>query len=811
MNARLFAAAFALVFAGSGCLLFLEERELAGRPCETDGDCVDGYRCYGESGCLQEAPPDADAGPGGDAGGDVDAGPAGDAGPTDAGPVDAGPVDGGVGDAGPTDAGGDAGPPIDCSGYTRDAGCRRSIDCDIGEVCDIAADASVGCCLVILCGSDDDCLDGETCDVEVGACLEPDVCVPSPATLDAGACDPLETCLRNDGQATCVEPTSLPIPDNCDAGGAYYLRAGEALEVSPTFSTAAGDLLPNHYPFTVSAPAGSVIGQSVSWACPIGNVCTDTLTVNSTVGSASCTADVTIYPELSNASEVRLILIDAENRAPIPGAPVRIEVGAGVEEGTTDSVGQLTAPGDLGAIIRASALPPNHELHTVLNPGTKDIIIWTLPVPDPTKVAGLKGTLDVTTTYQIGDLDFGAVGVSSPTPVIDLVGVSSLISEVGEHGFEIEGVTDSEEVLEVSYSLVLDGPFPADKETWVATGAPGTRTLWALGRRLRLAQLGPAISGIVGAGTDANAMSAFIPFFDRMDHAIVTRVDLTKQARPAAPPAGESVPYADWPFDELTFTPKDFTALNPLYSVPPFPCDAAQDCGPALDTVTFVSGSLVPRQGLVVTGTSQAHDDYDDQDGTDLTDGEIDHEPGPFAPNTGQARLRQAPPHDGLEGHPLLTLAVAAEGSAWAEQTHVSALIDMPSSLDGTRTFTKTFLDLPTGAFTAGSASWNAVTNADVFRVTLWDSSGRWHIWSDAAGSTTPSGLYAGGVSGRTANMSITAVSLGNGYAGVVPIGLAGLVDPNTRDLDELTLFTGAYAVSTCVATGAQTPCAYSP
>jgi hypothetical protein len=112
----------------SSCLLFLEPIDLEGHACESDTDCLTGYRCE-DAVCVSEAAVGEDAGTsedaGFDAGAPVDAGfDAGfDAGVADAG-FDAGVADAGF-DAGATDAGFDAG--------VADAGFDAGLDAGVAD------------------------------------------------------------------------------------------------------------------------------------------------------------------------------------------------------------------------------------------------------------------------------------------------------------------------------------------------------------------------------------------------------------------------------------------------------------------------------------------------------------------------------------------------------------------------------------------------------------------------------------------------------------------------------------------------------
>jgi hypothetical protein len=697
--------------------------------------------------------------------------------------------------------------------------CQRNFDCGGGAICEIADGDTEGCCRQVTCLTNEDCGDNEACDARRGICVADNLC--DPGTNDG--CGGGDLCIYNQGAPQCVAEVDLPAPAACTVTPSpVIVHDGDAVELFATGEAANGSLVPRAS-FTFSSDIGTIDGNELTGACATG-VCTGTVTATADNGGVTCTADVRAYaPAL--AADVRVSLFDARDGGPISGATVAIRTSGGTTTGTTDADGTFTFTGGAADFDAVSAFPDGHQWHTSIG-DNNDVVFYTVPVPNSTVAAGVKGTFNFDNVTTVGDIRLGLAGTSISSSITDL-DFDLLIGELADYTIVLEGITDPEgETVPLPSGLVLELSTSELKPEFVALGDPGKRTLWALGGKVQISDIGDIIGNVAGGGEDINIgqiLGSVLPFFARFDHAVATGLDLTESARPAPPAEGVPIPYDDWNFDALDGD--NAVSLNTLlsqsatYNVPTLPCTAGAVNGASCDEfasgAVMLSGVLVPGQGLVPLGLTAGLDDPDDTDDNDQADGILDYLTD--EPASGQAIVDYAPPHDGLEGNQYVTIAIALDINGLTEgefaastQTHIAG------SLDGTSDLPGAFLQQQGGTWTQGAAgaagtfTVDAVGAADFYRLNLNEGAAEWNIWFDDTADATGldiETLRPGNITGRTAEgLDIQAFRLGTGYDGLSPTTWDELVGFNGTNFDNLLFYMGAWSSNACVASSVDLP-----
>jgi hypothetical protein len=720
----------------------------------------------------------------------------------------------------------DSGPGESMCEEGANAECRRNIDCGGGSVCEKDDEADdTGCCVKIFCTTDADCSDTEECNLRKGLCVPSNLC--NPADPENTGCSADQECIYNEGTPQCVD--APPDATACIVSpNPLYLADGAAADLQAVGRAADGSLVP-HTTFTFASTIGTVSGSALTGACSDASPCTGTVTATADNGGATCTTEVTVFPAVATG-DVRVSLFDANSREPVSGATVMVRVGDVKTTGTTDANGAYTFAAVGGTVQAVGAYPDDYQWQTVLSPTSNDIALHSVKIPDPTKVAGVKGRFDFDNVTTQGDIQLGIAGMSINSAITDL-DFATLIGEIADYNVVLEGVTDSDgEVVPLPSGLVINLANEEIKGDFVSFGEPGTGILWALGGKVRLSEIGEIISGVT-ASDDVNVgsiLAAVLPFFGRFDHATVTGIDLTEQNRPADPGEGVPVPYADWPFQELTGS--DAVPLNTLlsqaaeYDVPTLPCvpgagrvpTCTLNDEPAFNSgAILLSGVIVPGLGLVPLGLTAGLDDPDDQDSDDQRDGKLDYlEPTTTAPQTpaGKAIIDYAPPHDGLEGNLYVTIAIAldidglTEGALGASTiTHVTSKYN-----ENNNTFPTAFLEHQGGAFdrsaTGVTFSLNAVGDADFYRLNLNqnaqddDPEPEWNVWFQGdPGTITLADLRPDSTTGnRDDGADIQAFAIGTGYPGAAPSDMNDLFELNGTNMDSLIYYLGGWSSTAC-------------
>lgn len=723
-----------------------------------------------------------------------------------------------------------------------------------GGFCDFEGDGdgrskadgdTLGCCVRLVCVSDNDCAETEKCDVRRGICVPEGLCDPSQlgggtCVIDGqerSCCGATQLCSYSNGAPVCLDAPPPAASCFIAVGGrrvaaavgdpdAYpaVARAGEPLQLEAFAADAQGRKIP-HATFTWSGPGVDGESGTYTGTCITG-VCTETITATS--GGASCTGAISVYGAPAPGTS-RIVVIDLATGQPLANVDAAANIAGTPVLETTDASGAAVFD---GTATNISAFPAGYQWHTVVDPPS-DVIIYTTKIPDADIVGGVKGRFNFGSVSTTGDIKLGLAGTAIAPSITDL-NFATLVGEIADYNVELEGLTEpGGQILPLPSGLVIGLGDTSVKGEYVAFGKPGNNIAWAIGGQLALAKVGPIISSVTAADNVnvGNILGAVLPFFATFDHGIVSGLDLEEGPRPAEPADGQPVPYASWGFDEVELTPNTLLAQSVLYEMPDLPCApgavAAGSCqlppgstlpSPYATGAVLLSGVVVPGVGIVPLGITAGLDDPDDSDGNDQVDGKLEAK-GDNAPRPGSVIIDYAPPHDGLEGSLFVSVAIALDLNALENTdsgafgasivTHVTRGFS-PT----TNSFKQQFLQSQAGSFAPGATGSfqheRVGPAADFYRVNFDDEEGaEWNVWfATPDASITPDELHPNpsAVATRLKNADIQAFKLGTGYEDidgtVAPGSFEDLFGFDGANLDNLLYYLGAWSSEGCKAGG---------
>jgi hypothetical protein len=714
-------------------------------------------------------------------------------------------------------------------GEGEDNTCASSRDCDSGFACDKDNDGDTipaatdpeGVCVRVSCTADDQCDEGEKCELRRGICINENTC--NPGDPDACPTDG-DVCKYIDGTPTCAAPTA---PNDCELSPSVgYVAAGgtigfEAVGIDDNKKLVA------HSTFSYAASGGTFVGSAFTAPAAGGDV-TVTATAN---GNATCTAVVRVYAPIA-ANALRVVLIDQNTREPIVGAKVAARVAGANVEGATTADGSFTFAGAADA-TSVSVFPAGHQWHTLIDPPA-DSIIYTAAVQTTPVVDGVKGGFDFSKLSSDGDIKLGLAGMAINSSITDL-NFTTIVGESVPTRIEIDSLTpEGGQEVPLPEGLVIGLGTEDFKAEYVAlSDKPGQSVAWALGGKVKLAEIGPIISSVTGSDEldFGSILAAVLPFFGKFDHAISTGLTMNPAPRAAGSTAG---------FDDVTMVPNTLLVLSAAYDMPKLPCapgafgttdctediflfttgegeaaietvvnvcptlNAGETCepiAPYTSGAVLLAGSIVPGQGLVPLGLSAGLDVVE-------TNGTADGIAGQKDGDDGEILLDYAPPHDGIEGNIYGTVAIALDiNQVSTADLGASILMQVSRTLPeaGNDFNGNDFLQSQGGSFTRGSSfSLEKKGSADFYRVNLDDGGEQeWNVWFDgsASGSFNIADLAQHrdvAVAPRTVHADVQAFKLGAGYDGPQADDFAGLFAFDGRDIDSLIYYLGGWSSESC-------------
>lgn len=638
--------------------------------------------------------------------------------------------------------------------------CSGNADCTSPQICDL------GQCVNPTCGSAADCSAGQLC--IAGKCSAP----PAPATCRIEPKRPYVTT----GKHTQLMVTGLDTGGNASA-------------------TLAGD-----WTWTVKT------GTSVTVAA--GGVVTGVSGGTSTVQAAhktgtTCTVDVTGLGAGGDATHARVLVVDEQSGLPIVGAQVvssDAASGALKENKATDSSGTATVDVSGGGTVVVSVFADSYEWISVAG-ATKHDLYFPLRrvIPEGASAIGggfrgsytdynSDGTVK-SSSVPASNLRLGIAGTSVPSSLIDLnlsvlvgpgiptnIAIANKIFPVpsgialGLGGDWYTGVTGEHPP---GGSTSGDGQFAAlgvpgecSDATGEAAATCGLRSAWALAGTVKTQDALDAFGNGSTSNLDIGSIvGKLLPYFEKFRSAVQTNIEFKLKSYvqvtdPTDPTKKLNLPqFKDndaFPSKTATFAdPNRFKrlSLNPYMKLPKLPqadvaCTALPcKTGAALTADNYLQGALilagtiVPQQGMVPLGLTAG---VDKKDNKDTPDGVV-NDAGTTTGAKGVLSLRLASPHSGVEGNPLLGVALALSfdslGSSggrlatsglvrfWKDDEKITAksTYEMGSAFLGfadniavdatTRAMDLSAASLPTGA---------------VLRIRVQNSAGSWYLYYPA-------------------------------------------------------------------------------
>lgn len=505
-------------------------------------------------------------------------------------------------------------------------GCQSDRDCGAGASCRLDA-GGCGTCAPVFCVSDSECEGDDLCDFARGLCMPPLVC--SGGDPRAGCADD-ELCLVDADQGGCVV---TPTAARCEVVPA---QAVATAGVARTFDVIAfdgdGALLPHTAARSVSGD-GVVVGADGSGIllprCPGPDPCD--VVVDAAAFGASCSAAVRVLPSLDPAGPLanqgRVVVVDQRSGAPVAGAHVLAAVAGVIVEAVTDDDGAAVFA-DVALFDHVSVFVDGFEGLTVVAPGGVDVQL-------PLRRVGLVATAGevVVGDAFLGDVAAALAGLSYDG--VEDVSALALFGASGTITVDISGITASGgEAFPFSSGGTLVLGNTALRSRYVAVGAPGERLLWSFGARQSLGVFG---SLVVSLRPDAD-VDVRLEMLRASAGRAKSGVAVARSGAIAAPPPGADLDTFGDDLPTLARTDVEASARSAA-ALEVVLAGVASDVS---DVIVAVAAA-VPGRGLVLLG------------GTVIATVDEFDRPG-FAP--GSQPLFFARPHDGLEGFPLVVLAL---------------------------------------------------------------------------------------------------------------------------------------------------------
>ncbi|MBJ6762339.1 carboxypeptidase regulatory-like domain-containing protein [Myxococcaceae bacterium JPH2] len=512
-------------------------------------------------------------------------------------------------------------------------------------------------------------------------------CVAALCSVDADCPLPSEVC--RDGQ--CGSAPALSLATTCQVVPDVVVgRPGTPVRFSVWVLDAAGQPVVPREPPTWVARSERVQGggQGLTATFVLGTPGAESEAVGVSLGSASCSARVTVLTSKIPTGGIRVRVADELTGRAIPGAVVSVSNGQGgeLDRATTDAAG-LTWVAATGEVT-VSAFHPDFGYLTVAGYDTQGLRDLVLPLrrnPRDT-YGGARGVVrdvvfpfaEATPLLALGLTGLSAPGLPAEVDPVQLLGpargasTSSALESLPQGGFVMSAAGESPELSAPGVAGVCDASlagvlFP---EEAVRAGACGTRTGWALtGQVPRSEVLGSMLSPVADPlALLIRALPAPSRFHSTVVRDVQFRVVPTPGAGTATPNMSDVSHFArvSYAFQQVPL------AFPFVVRFPPLP----RVRGAYLDRAFALATVTAPGRGVVPMGMGAALNRAPADPNTDTQDG---------LSGPGLVRLRMAPAHHGLEGQPYRLVAMASSGGVLGESTVGSATSTVVASLDAPR------------------------------------------------------------------------------------------------------------------------------
>jgi len=683
--------------------------------------------------------------------------------------------------------------PLDAVCPAQQSVCRRNVDCAAGTLCikeESAQAEDEGCCVAPVCTSDDACVDGERCALDVGTCLP----VPACDLTDDASCGEDETCVLDADVARCVLDVDLPAIAQCHVSPRrVVLVEGAAHPFVVVQWDARGLPARAHRVPVVSSTTGAVTVDAASGkiaAAPcVDAPCEDV--VLATVGDVQCAMEVVVVDPLS-PGQGRVSVQDAHTGAPLVDASVAFVFDDAHITITTDARGLVLLDRPLDDVRAVTARAETHEWLTFVAPRESDLAFFVEETQ--ADVRAVKGKADLSLVHTIGDIGIAYAGFA-PRAALSDVELGALFGPLVVRTVAIEGVAEPTPIaFPLGQSLTLG--VGALKSHFVAAPRVGESILTVFAGKVRVDDVASLVLS-VDDGDEAllnDVMTSLL--YERMNLSVVGDV-------PTAPVDPLTLVDADTndaalPLPELEVRPEIAPTWRIDVDTPRLPCaEGAPDCtdDTRVDAALALIGVRVPGAGFVPTGMKAFFDRAEDEDGiTDAPDGFI----GTPLGTVGRVSVRGAPPPHGLADFaPSVVVATRAGGVLFpngdAPLSAVRASIGDPSSSVG-------FSSLGYAPIAPVTRADDVVTFAlegapiDAVKVRVVDDDGAaWTIYA-ARAATVDLSFLVEGAEPRVGAMTATAMRL---RVESSPLPLDALFARSSWNLDRIEDATDAWTTST--------------
>lgn len=575
-------------------------------------------------------------------------------------------------------------------------GCRTDRDCDQDEICVRGYCEETSSCATTPCPT------GESCVA--------DVCVPFTCRGPADCPTPGELCLagqcRTPPSPDFVVEVRIITPAGTVRPGTTYRFVALALDQ-------AGRVVPgvNFLWTSTSTSVARIDGAGLATGGTQGGT-TQIRASLETAGGRITSAPVTLTNllPLPNGT-VRISVVRATNGAPISGASVELIASSGATRaGTTNNQGQVELTTVPSGSFSVTAAHVDYDYVSVLAQEGRDLLLALPPPTRPDRIAGARGTVDLSQVSTQGAISASLSGASFPSPLLGY----SANNLFGGELFQVEVPMLGNIPIPAANTLSAElMGFPlALKDTYYVRAEPGARALYSFGGKIALGANG------LDPTNFGNLLTAILPFYQRFDHAVRPYVPLV--ALPTVVDGidldgdgdtTETLP--DWAgFGAFAMTPATPQSLRYELLVDNLPFVS----GGNANTLVVVAGVLLPGLGFVPLGL----DGQSDQQGSGIVESFVS---------------KMAPPHDGLEAGDYAVLVTALRVGMNGLPGPGSSRLWVGASFPTTVDLDDGWLDAPvdaTFAPTARELSLPIELGVDLYRVVLLGPTGAWHVYADA-------------------------------------------------------------------------------
>ena len=705
-----------------------------------------------------------------------------------------------------------------------EAGCRQKSDC---------SDATRGQYKL------DYCAGGLGCQCDDGKCVGS----RCGSDLDCG------TQVCRDGN--CVDAPAASTVTKCTiTPDVIVAKTGSSTKVSVSAWDSSNKpvVLKTGVTWSAAAAAGTITGEgnSVSFTASTTPTSAPIEGPKATIGTTSCTANVSIVDGTVTAGSIRAVVTDELTGRGIANATVLASDAAGEPIGTaavTDATGIANLTLTANAVVNVTAFHNDFNYLTIsgydMAAGTR-VLSFVVRRNQVDLYGGQKGTF--TNVPATSNVHAGIAGMSIAGSITDLsltqllgnsvptrVKIGNAIDQMNVPlpagvflGFSDQQIKPN--VAAQGLAGVCGGAGAEDK---IKNGTCGTRSAWALVGDVPLGDL--PISKLAGGLSNIDfggLLADIIPIFRKFNSSIVRDVEFSLKAPGVSADGG-----TDFADTDFTSANHDFQQMPLVFNFVAKVPDLPKYHGTYSDAVVLLGGASVPGRGVIPLGLGIGVN-------SSPADEKIDKQADLGSP--GLVSMRMAPTHAGIEGSEYGVIALALSikgltgGSGGISTSGVFGRVPQNqlafdpkgTSANGTVTLPSPFVAYPESAkynFTntaqgalAGRhfifAADPGVAGTSMVRVVFTDGNEhRWVVYGDSSKATTtgltvpkvPAGgafldrTFSNGMaSGSRSTMLVQLVRLNSAPATTTGTALTftNIVELNDTNADRLTDFTTGFS-----------------